>query len=759
MGGRGDPTAAGVATRFGGSPNGHPRKVSPGERSTAVPPKTVGATEAHLVNLSEATVIKAGNVYGVTERDGSLPLSSEHPFGLYRDDCRFLNGHRWTIAGRPLRLLVASASRGSESVHELTNPPLPLADGRRLALQALQLRFERRLGDPLHFEEHMEIHSYDRHPVELDLELALRADFRPMLAVRGIVPADGPEPEVSEVDGGLRFAALGRDDVHRALTVYGDPAPEVRPQDGALRFRLRLQPGEQHALRLTYALHEAESPPAAPAPAERLRWEPEARAERWLADHPHVGTDDELFNRVLRRSLLDLRMLTSRIDEQAYYAAGIPWYATLFGRDSLITAIETLPFDPAMAEQTLRLLAREIGRRDDPLHEEEPGKVLHELRSGEVARRRLTPLARYYGTVDATPLFLCLLVEHADWSGSLSLFRELRGEVDAMLGWIDGPGDRNGDGLLDYKARAPGGLRNQGWKDSEDGIVDDDGVPLEPPITLVEPQAYVLRAKRGLARLLALDGDPAAAARLEQEADALEARLERFWVPERGHYAMALGPDGRPSGALGSNQGHLLWAGAVSDERARAIRDALMGERMFSGWGIRTLASDEPAYNPVGYHLGTVWPHDTAMIAAGLRRYGFDEDFTRVLEALLDAAAGAERYRLPELFAGFGRTEFETPVPYPVACQPQAWAAGAIPYLGQTALGVEADGLRNRLRIRRPSLARWLNRVEITGWRIAGSEVDLLFERAGNGGVSLTDVQIRGDVEVVLEVRSSRQRS
>jgi glycogen debranching enzyme len=232
----------------------------------------------------------------------------------------------------------------------------------------------------------------------------------------------------------------------------------------------------------------------------------------------------------------------------------------------------------------------------------------------------------------------------------------------------------------------------------------------------------------------------------------VEARIERFWVPERGHYAMALGPDGRPSGALGSNQGHLLWAGAVTPERARAIRDALMSDAMFSGWGIRTLAEGEPAYNPVGYHLGTVWPHDTAMIAVGLRRYGYDEDATRVLEALLEVAARSESYRLPELFAGFGRTEFETPVPYPVACQPQAWAAGAIPYIGRASLGIEADALDGRLRIRRPSMTHWITRVELSGLRIADSEVDLVFERASSGGVALGDVRIRGDVEVVLEV-------
>jgi glycogen debranching enzyme len=712
-----------------------------------------------LVNLSETTVIKGGNVYAVTERDGSLPLAEDHPLGLYRDDCRFLCGHEWTINGvRPL-LLVTSAAIGSEAVHELTNPPLPMPDGRLLALQSLQLRLERRLDDHDHVEESLEIRSYDRAPVELDVALALRADFLPMLAIRGIVEPDEPPPELAAVPGGLRFAVLGEDGMHRALTATADPPPEPAGDDGVLRFRIVLGPGGSQRLRVVYHLHEAAEPPPAPS-----RWEPPDSGaapalERWLATHPDVRTDDELFNRVLRRSLLDLRMLESRFDGQTYYAAGVPWYATLFGRDSLITAIETLPFAPEMAEQTLRLLARLIGTRDDAEHDEEPGKVLHELRIGEVARRNLSPLARYYGTVDATPLFLCLLCEHADWSGSLELFRELRGHVEAMLGWIDGPGDRNGDGLLEYRARSAHGLRNQGWKDSEDGIMDDAGVPLEPPITLVEPQGYVLRAKRGIARLMELDGDASGAAGLRREAAALQQRLDRFWVPERGHYAMALGPDGRASGALGSNQGHLLWAGAVSPERARAIRDALMSDAMFSGWGIRTLAEGEPSYNPVGYHLGTVWPHDTAIIAVGLRHYGYDEDAIRILEAMLEAAARAASYRLPELFAGFGRTEFATPVPYPVACQPQAWAAGAIPYLGRATLGIDPDGLSKRLRIRRPSMTHWHTRVAVERLRIAGSEVDLVFERAASGGVALADVKIRGDVEVVLEVSSSRDPS
>jgi glycogen debranching enzyme len=419
-----------------------------------------------------------------------------------------------------------------------------------------------------------------------------------------------------------------------------------------------------------------------------------------------------------------------------------------------------LAFDPPMAEQTLRVLAGLIGTRDDGEHDEEPGKVVHELRSGEIARLGLSPLARYYGTVDATPLFLCLLREHADWSGDLSLFRELRGQVDAMLGWIDGPGDRDGDGLLEYEQRASSGLRNQGWKDSDEGVLDERGAPLVPPVALLEPQAYVLRAKRRLARLFELDGDTERARALLDEAARLRERFEAFWLPDRRFYSMGFGADRRPSAALASNQGHLLWAADLPQERAQAVRDALMSEAMFSGWGIRTLGQGEAGYNPVGYHLGTVWPHDTAIAAFGLRKYGFDEDFALIFEALLDAASNSESYRLPELFAGFGRTEFETPVPYPVACQPQAWAAGAIPFLVTAGLGLIPDGLGRRLRVRRPSLPRWLNRVEVKGLRVAGSCIDLLFERAGAGEqVALTDARIDGDVEVVLEISGNRAPS
>jgi glycogen debranching enzyme len=402
-----------------------------------------------------------------------------------------------------------------------------------------------------------------------------------------------------------------------------------------------------------------------------------------------------------------------------------------------------------MAEETLRLLAGRLGREVDDDHDEEPGKVIHELRVGEPATLGETPFARYYGSADATPLFLCLLCEHADWSGNLDLFRELRAPATAALEWIDRYGDLDGDGLVEYERRAAHGLVTQGWKDSPDGIPDEHGEPLRGRVALVEVQGYAIQAKRRMAHLFELDGEGARAERLREEASAHAERLERLWLPDQSSYAIGLDGEKRPGSGLASNQGHLLWSEAVGDERATSIRDVLMGPDMFSGWGIRTLGETHPAYNPLGYHTGSVWPHDSALIACGLRGFGFDDDFAAVFEGLLEAASRFRDHRLPELFAGLPREESGESVPYPVACQPQAWAAGSIPLLLSCGLGLSPDALNGRLRIVRPSLPRWLGRVDVTGLELGDSRIDLRFEREGEE-VKVTDARVEGDAEIVL---------
>jgi glycogen debranching enzyme len=698
-----------------------------------------------VLTLAEAIVLKDGGLYLVSARDGSVPLRGEHPLGLYRDDCRHLSGHELRVGGVLPRLLVATAATGHESVHELTNPAMRLPAGELLRPQTLQVRVQRRLLARGELHERIHLQLYGPEAVELDVELALAADFRPMFAIRGIVELPAADVDVEGDGEGLCFAATTSDGVRRTTTVRAD-RPAERLDEGTLRFAVSLRPGESEGVNLTYELRTSDDGDGVALTVPRELTETRVRA------------DDELFERVFDRALLDLGMLRSSLHGSSYFAAGVPWFATLFGRDSLISAIEMAGLAPPIAAETLTVIAERLGARFDPEHEEEPGKVLHELRGGEAAARELTPLTRYYGTVDATPLFLWLIAEHADWSGDLSLFRRLRDPVEAALRWIQEVGDHDGDGLLDYRASSPDGLRNQGWKDSDDGVIDERGTPLEPPIALVEPQAYAIRALREMARLFEHDGDAARAAELRSVAARFEERLERFWLPERGFYAMAIDGSGRASAALASNQGHLLWARALSRERADAVREALMSDQMFSGWGLRTLGSGERGYNPLGYHLGAVWPHDTAIAAVGLRNYGFDEDFRRLFEGMLEAASHAEGYSLPELFGGFARTEYATPVPYPVACHPQAWASGALPYMLVNGLGLHPDGLNRRLRLRRPSLPGWVDRLQVEGLAIAGARVDLRFERTGapDGGVAITDTRIEGDVEVVLEISPTR---
>jgi glycogen debranching enzyme len=695
-----------------------------------------------IPNLSETIVIKDGNLFLVTLRDGRLPAGVEHPLGLWFRDCRFLSVHEIRICGELPRLLTATDAEGTVSVHELTNHDLELADGRRLPAESLGLRVERCADAGGRLRQTIGVRSYHRGPVRLPLEVRLGADFVPMLEVRGVVP---PKERPSPDGGPGAFSLVGRDGVRRTTTLRATPEPRIE-EDGTLLFELDLEP--RGAIDLTLDLQVSEQSDGELAAA--------AIPQRRRQEGTQVTSDDQLFNRILQRSLDDLELLRSELDGQSYYAAGLPWFATLFGRDSLITAFETLSFVPGVAEGTLRLLAARLGTEVNDDRDEEPGKVLHELRVGEPATLGETPFARYYGSVDATPLFLCLLGRYPDWSGNLDLFRELREPAEAALAWIDRYGDLDGDGLVEYRRRSEHGLVTQGWKDSFDGIPNAAGEPLAAPVALVEVQGYVARAKRMMARLFELDGDGPRADRLREDAERVEAGLERFWLDEEGRYAIGLDGEKRPGSGLTSNQGHLLWAGVVSAERAGSIRDVLMSSDMFSGWGVRTLAQSHPAYNPVGYHTGSVWPHDSALIAFGLRRYGFDEDFTQIFEGLLEAASRFNDYRLPELFGGFARNEFDEPVPYPVACQPQAWSAGSIPFLLKWGLGLSADALEKRLRIIRPSLPRWLGRVDVTGLKIAGARVDLVFERAGER-VTLADVRIDGDLEVVLEIAGDRR--
>jgi glycogen debranching enzyme len=419
-------------------------------------------------------------------------------------------------------------------------------------------------------------------------------------------------------------------------------------------------------------------------------------------------------------------------DHGCYLAAGTPWFDTIFGRDTAIVSMQTLAFNPDIARHCLKVLARWQGTKFDDWRDEEPGKILHELREDEMTASGELPFSPYYGSVDSTPLFLLLAAEYYAWTADLELLHELEPSLRAALRWVDTYGDLNGDGYLEYEKRSPTGLVNQGWKDSREAVIYSDGTLAKPPIALVEVQGYAYAAKKKLAPLFAALGDRPLASRLRQEAASLKRRFNRdFWMENESFFALALDGNNRPADAITSNPGQALWTGIVQRRLAEPVVEVLMRNDMFSGWGIRSLSATSSRFNPLGYHLGTVWPHDNSLIAMGFKKYGFEEELNEVATALFDAARAFAYYRLPELFAGSGRSTHSTPVPYPVACRPQAWAAGSFPLILQAILGLRPDAPAGELLIVRPRLPHWLETVQVRGLRVGKGEVDLRYRRRG----------------------------
>ncbi|MGZ6269168.1 MAG: amylo-alpha-1,6-glucosidase, partial [Candidatus Limnocylindrales bacterium] len=474
----------------------------------------------------------------------------------------------------------------------------------------------------------------------------------------------------------------------------------------------------------------------------------------WLGGTVGVETDNEIFDLTLERSINDLRLLMNEGPGpgERYVAAGVPWFTTLFGRDAVLTALQLLAFRPQLAVETLAVLGARQANEVDDWRDAEPGKILHELRSGEMVRSGELPHTPYYGSVDATPLWLILLGATYDWTGDRTLLERHWTTALRALEWIDRWGDRDGDGFVEYARRSERGLYNQGWKDSGDAIRDRDGRRAELPVALVEVQGYVYDAKIRLARLARALDQADLGLRLERAAAQLRERFEvAFWVPDLEYYAMALDGQKRQVDAIASNPGHCLWSGIVAPERARKVAGRLLSPGLFSGWGVRTYASGQRGYNPIGYHTGSVWPHDTSLIAAGLKRYGLQDEANTLIGRIFEAAQGFPAFRLPELFCGFERDAAGSPVPYPVACSPQAWSAGAPFLFLQTMLGLRAHADRAELELERPHLPDWLERVAVSELRIGEAAVDLVFRRSG-AMTSAEVVRKVGDVAVTIRL-------
>jgi glycogen debranching enzyme len=746
----------------------------------AEPPPIEKATD-----LGNVQVLKHANLYLLTDQFGDI-----HPdgrgLGLYDRDTRRLSTAILRVSGQRPVLLQASTGSNYRGTIQLTNPRLErnLRDKVRpaeaLASQKLGIARRRTLGTT-GLEERVRILNFSEHAEIVDLELEFGADAADIFEVRGWTREERGEHRPTAVtDTRITFRYDGLDGIRRytylafstpALSLARNPR-DGQPDTGAIlgQWSWTLEPGDSAELRWLVWPHDAPVPRSGRARFDGWAGddeavlfpdaplvtgdEPGAAYHAWHRGIAEVRTDNELFNLAINRSAADIRLLLNDgpADGERYVAAGVPWFTTLFGRDSIIAALQLLAFRPQLAIETLEVLAARQATEEDPERDAEPGKILHELRSGEMALHGEIPHTPYYGSVDATPLWLVLLGATVDWTGDLGLAERFWPNALAALRWIDEWGDRDGDGFVEYERRSPGGLLNQGWKDSHDAIRDRAGREMTPPIALVEVQGYVFDAKRRMAALARLRGDDELAGRLDQEAEALRARFEdAFWVDDLGFYAMALDAKKRPADAIGSNPGQCLWSGIVAPERARKVADRLLTPDLFSGWGIRTYAAGQTGYNPIGYHTGTVWPHDTSLIAAGLKRYGFHDEANRLVGRVFEAAQHFTDFRLPELFCGFDREVSPIPVPYPVACSPQAWAAGSTFLFLETMLGLRPHAGRRELELHRPNLPEWLGKVTVSNLRVGEATVDLLFHR-WRGTTSAEVLRKTGDLDVTIRL-------
>ncbi|MGK9251760.1 amylo-alpha-1,6-glucosidase [Paenibacillus humicus] len=679
-------------------------------------------------------VIKENDLFLMTDHSGDIPERQEEGqgFGLYTRDTRFLSVLELRINGKKPIVLSSEADENYLSTILLTNPHMEMDGKLELWRESIEIKRTRFIyGDVLY--ETVEATNYSPTAWEFELSLRFAADFTDMFVIRGFQSGGaGVAAPPLPGENGLAFAYDGLDGIKRSLIARWSRQADRFSPEGEAAFRMKLESGQSSAVHFSFAPtfgeEEARLVPRDEA-LEALR-----RSYReWNEQATSVDSDLPAFNRLYGRGLQDIRVLLTDIGFGPFPVAGLPWFAVPFGRDSLITALQLLPIQPEAAKGTLLTMAHFQGTKEDPWRDEHPGKIMHELRKGELANTNQVPFNPYYGSVDSTPLFLVLLGEYVRWTGDMNTLKRLLPHADRALEWIDRYGDHGGRGFTSYYQESSKGIANQGWKDSADSVVHRDGRYAEAPVALVEVQGYVYQAKQALAGLFRTLNDPersGQAVRLEAEAEALRQRFEeRFWMEDRQYYAIALDGDSAQVGTVTSNPGHVLMSGLVSPERAEAVARRLISPEMFSGYGIRTMAEGEKAYNPMSYHDGSIWPHDNSLCLMGLARYGLDKEAAVVMEGLLEASGHFENGRLPELFCGYSASRGRA-VRYPVACSPQAWAA-ATPLVFVTAMtGLKFDPSSRTISLK-PSLPEGMNRLSVKGMRIGDGRLAVEIVRTG----------------------------
>jgi len=691
--------------------------------------------------------LKYGDTFVVLDGRGDIGTSTDGSSGLFHMDTRHLSRLELLVNETP-PLLLGSNLRDDNSAFsvDLTNPDL--MEGQCIVLEKDRVHILRTIflwRDTAY--QRLAVRNYGDRAVDLRLSMLFANDFADIFEVRGS-HRERRGTATAKIHGDDRVLLVyrGLDAKIRRTALNFDPRPDQLATDAAV-YDLHLAPGEMRPIFLAVSCERTDS-----RPLPFLRGLAAARREmrESTRERTSVETSNERFNEILCRSAADLAMLMTETPQGRYPYAGIPWYSTTFGRDGLITALQMLWWSPEVARGVLRRLAAYQAKTTDPLADAQPGKILHEMRGGEMAALREVPFGLYYGSVDSTPLFVLLAGLYLERTGDTETIVELWPAIEAALGWIDGPGDPDGDGFVEYKSATDQGLANQGWKDSHDAIFHADGRLAEGAIALVEVQGYVYAAKRMAARCARRLGRDAAAGKLEAEASRLAERFEAaFWCPQIETYALALDGAKRPCQVRTSNAGQVLFTGIAAPDRAARVAKELLQPRFFSGWGIRTVARGEARFNPMSYHNGSVWPHDNALIALGLARYQRKRSIETLFTGLFNAATYMDHRRLPEVFCGFQRHSGQGPTLYPVACSPQAWASATPFTLLEASLGLEFDISKGEIRLRNPCLPEFLDEVVLRDLRLGSSSVDLRVRRY-NDTVLLDTPRISGNIQISI---------
>jgi glycogen debranching enzyme len=694
-------------------------------------------------------VLKSGDTFAVFDHSGNITPTGLGEEGIYHEGTRYLSCLLLGLNDSgPLFLSSTVKADNDLLAVDLTNPDAFVDSKVAIPRGTLHLFRSKFLWNGVCYER-LRIKNYGLTSATAVVSFHFEADFADIFEVRGSKrKKKGQYLEPVVENHAVVLGYQGLDGVVRRTRLEFAPDPAAISRAEA-RFDVSLSPKSEKTIYVTTSFERGRNRPYVASHEEAER-----AAEHALKDvqshKPVVATSNDQFNAWVNRAVADLHMMTTQMAEGPYPYAGVPWYSTPFGRDGLLTALECLWLEPALARGVLAYLAATQADDVIPLQDAEPGKILHETRNGEMAALGEIPFGRYYGSIDATPLFVVVAGAYYERTADLSFIQSIWPNIERALGWIETYGDRDGDGFIEYMRTSPQGLVQQGWKDSHDSISHSDGSLVRGPIALCEVQGYAYAAKRAAAVLATALGKTDMAARLLKQARELQERFERaFWCDDLSTYALALDGDKRPCRVRSSNPGHCLMAGIVDPERARRTAGTLLNVSSFSGWGVRTLADGEVRYNPMSYHNGSVWPHDNALIAYGFARYGFKPEVLQVLQAMFDASTFVDLHRLPELFCGFSRRPGEGPTLYPVACAPQAWAAAAVFMLLQACLGLEVKAIQRQLCFNYPLLPEALPDVRIHNLRIGEASVDLQLVRHKNN-VGINVLRREGQVEILM---------